>query len=600
MIDVEPLIEAALGRIYPIASPAPMWEDVLSRAGVHRRRPPSRRRRIGAAIAVAVVAVAALAATPLGATIGRTLWSFPAWLTGQPGKPASPAAQGAFVRENARSWTAFPKATKLRELIRTQEDGVEYVLYGFRSGDSLCLRLIVSGAASGKASSCAPLSDLRSRPQPALAIQVDSAFGIIPGKRVRVGIDTYGAARASASFGIVADAVRSVTLRSDDGTRSAKVASNAFLSVVTRPRTGARVNRITAAVVGGHTYVLPFAQAPFDTGSNVSAPSGTLHGPARVQRVVHGGSVGWLDKREPRGERLPQGFSDPLRGPAFHRVFGRLLQPDSANTMRVAVTLYRVVKATSYTFMKPGLAVCFVLVVGRATGGGCSPYVTLFPHGPFSFGTMTMFGGDQYSIIDGIASDQVASMRLFFGDGGTLTIPLRDNTFIVPVSRARYPIRLVAYDAQEQIIGIQSAKGNNALPRWSKPDPHSPLQLVKRITDADGKPATLWTRRSLTGGVCFSVRSAAGGSNGCVPPKWQGPPLLLGLAGDPRGTTILQGNVRPDVTRVAVHTRSGKTQNITLIKGFILEPVRHGDPIIEVDGYNSAGQLVGRYKPRIP
>ena len=35
----------------------------------------------------------------------------------------------------------FPQDTKLRELIRTTVDGKVYVLFGFRSGESLCLRL---------------------------------------------------------------------------------------------------------------------------------------------------------------------------------------------------------------------------------------------------------------------------------------------------------------------------------------------------------------------------------------------------------------------------------------------------------------------------
>jgi hypothetical protein len=599
MIDVEPMIEASFERLFPVPTPVFAWDDVIARAGYADRsvrNSRSRRRRVGLTIALVAVAAVVLAVTPLGAAIGRTLWSFPNWMTGQPGNPASQAARREFARENSRSWTAFPTNTKLRELIRTRKDGVNYVLYGFRSGDSLCLRLVVSGAAHGSAASCSPVSDLRSRLQPALAIAVDDGFGTIPGKHVRIGIDTYGAARASASFGIAADAVRRVTLRSSDGMRDALVSSDAFLSVVARPKTGARVRRITATVDGGRTYVLPFAQAPFGTGGSVSAPTGRLHGPTHVERVAHGGTIGWLDRRSPRGEPLPQGFPQPLHGVTTRRVFARLIQPDRGNTMRVAVTLDRVVKAPRYTFLKPGLVICYDLVIERATGGGCSEYSALFQREPFSFGTMTMLGGDQYSIVDGLASDEVASMRLYLGDGGVAKVPLRDNTFIIPVSRARYPFRLVAYDAQGRVIGMQSMHGD-ALPRWARPDPHSRPRVVKRIVDADGKPATLWMRRSLTGGVCFSLRSAVGGSDGCRPPKWKGPALGLGFAGDPARTSILQGSVRPDVTRIVIRQRSGKTETVTPTKGYVLEPVGHGDRIVEIDGYDAAGRRVGRYRP---
>ena len=593
MIDVEPLIEASFNRIYPLQQQTSAWDDVLARAGVRPR--PTRRQRMLVAALFAVVAAGVLAATPLGAAIGHGLWSFPAWLTGKPGKPAPPAAQRAFERENARSWTRFPKTPTLRSLIRTSSDGVAYVLYGFRSGDSLCLRLTVSGAAAGKAEGCAPLSDLRSRPAPALAIQVDNSFGTIPGKHVRIGVDTYSVARAWASFGIVADAVRHVDLRSDDATRRAILANNAFLSVAARPKTGARVRRITVTVAGGRSYAVPFAQAPFDTTPG-SAPAGTLHGPTRVERVVRGGRIGWIDRREPRGEPLPAGFPSDLHGVVARRLFGRLIQPDPLDPLRVALTVYRVTKAAPYTFMKPGLVVCNDLVSGRAVGGGCGAQPQMFSRAPFSFGTMTLFGGDQYDIVDGIASDDVKRMRLFFGDGGVAEIPLRDNAFVIRVSRARYPIRLVAYDAGGRIIGIDSRRPDGAGPRWTRPDPHARWHMLERVRDADGNPATLYTKRSLAGTTCWSVRSHGGGGNGCLPPRWQGPALQLGYVGDFRYTAVFEGRVRADVVRVVLRRRSGAVEVVRPYRGFVLRAVPRGDPFVVASGYDRSGKRVGRYR----
>src|SRR5207244_3086383 len=78
---------------------------------------------------------------PAGATLNAALGGFDAWLSGKPGKPAPRAEQQLFDAANGRTWAAFPKGTKLRELIRTTVGGKTYVLFGFRSGKSICLRL---------------------------------------------------------------------------------------------------------------------------------------------------------------------------------------------------------------------------------------------------------------------------------------------------------------------------------------------------------------------------------------------------------------------------------------------------------------------------
>lgn len=599
MVDVEPLIERSFARLHPTPAVQADWADVIARAGVRAPAPHRRRRLLTAGVLAAAAAV--LAATPLGAAIGRGLWSFPAWLAGSAGQPASPSAQQAFARENARSWTGFPSGTELRELIRTHADGIDYVLYGFRSGDSLCLQLVLTGALEAKSQACAPLADLRSRPQPALVLQVDAGFGTIPGAHVKVGLDTYGAARASASFGIVADAVRRVELRSDDATREAIVDGDAFLSVVPRPQTSARVRRITATVADGRTYALPLATAPFGTTGGASAPAGTLHGPSQVERVLHGGTIGWVERREARGEPLPDGFPNDLHGVTAHRVLGRLLQPDPSDPLRVAVALYDVVSAPAYTFLKPGLVLCSDSVVGRAAGGGCGPLATYFEHGPFSFGVMTLQGGDQYSLVDGLASDDVASLRLFLGDGGVEPVPLRDNAFALRVSRARFPIRMVGYDAQGRVIGIQSMQGEGSSPAWSKHDPAAPWTQLLRILDADGNPATLSTSRSLGGTTCWAVRmQGGGGGNGCLPPTPQRPALQLGYLGDPRFTAVLEGRVRDDVVRLRLSRRSGAVQTVAPTDGFVLVAVPHGDPFVEVTGYDASGAQVGSYEPLNP
>ncbi len=164
MIDVEPLIQEAFVSLDPLPLGAEGdWQDVLGRVQRPARGRPRIARRplqiaVAAAIALAVVSVA----TPLGAAIGRSFDGFSAWVTGSPGTPASPQAQQAFEQANARSWAGFLPGTRLRKLIETTAAGSTFTLYGFRSGDALCLRLVATGPAAGSNESCAPLQALQS------------------------------------------------------------------------------------------------------------------------------------------------------------------------------------------------------------------------------------------------------------------------------------------------------------------------------------------------------------------------------------------------------------------------------------------------------
>src|SRR5581483_10732098 len=228
MIDVEPLIRDEFATRDPLpASLRGDWGDVLSRVQRPTRQRGRRPLQLLIAAAAAGLAVACLA-TPLGAALGRGLDGFSAWLTGSPGTPASPQAQQAFEQANARSWAGFPAGTELRKLIDTSANGSTFTLYGFRSGDALCLRLVATGPAAGKTSSCAPVQALQSANEPALVVASDEPFGAAP---VPPGSAGYRPLLASATFGIVSDGVQQVILHGDDGTHQATVQSNAFLYI---------------------------------------------------------------------------------------------------------------------------------------------------------------------------------------------------------------------------------------------------------------------------------------------------------------------------------------------------------------------------------
>ncbi|HEY5479773.1 MAG TPA: hypothetical protein VIJ84_09210, partial [Gaiellaceae bacterium] len=177
MIDVDALIVSELDRMLPLPSGGRAnWQEVVDRAGFRRRRTKSRRRLVSIAAAAIVAAALVAVTTPVGAAVVRGLDGFASWISGEPGQPVSPAEQQAFQQENERSWSGFAPGTALRRLIQTSASGTSYTLFGFRSGDQLCLRLVASGAVSATRTRCAPLRALQTAKEPALVIAVDEPF----------------------------------------------------------------------------------------------------------------------------------------------------------------------------------------------------------------------------------------------------------------------------------------------------------------------------------------------------------------------------------------------------------------------------------------
>ena len=105
-----------------------------------------------------LVLAATLLVLATAAGVTAALGGFDAWLSGKPGKPAPAAEQQRFEAANGRTWAAFPKGTALRELIRTTLGGKIYVLFGFRSGNTLCLKLRAVSLSHSTDPTCTPES----------------------------------------------------------------------------------------------------------------------------------------------------------------------------------------------------------------------------------------------------------------------------------------------------------------------------------------------------------------------------------------------------------------------------------------------------------
>jgi hypothetical protein len=172
------------------------------------------------------------------------------------------------------------------------------------------------------------------------------------------------------------------------------------------------------------------------------------HGPARAERVVRGGTIGWFVRREPRGAAF-EGAELPRLGTCC-RVgsYMRLIQPVRGDFLRMLVA----------ESDQPG-EICSYLVTRGGIGGNCVPLRRRFSRGPMALSWGFSGAGQQFWIVDGLVSDDVARVEIFLGTGGRVRAPLRDNVVIARVQRAKFPARVVGYDRQGRVIDVQTVRG---------------------------------------------------------------------------------------------------------------------------------------------
>lgn len=599
MIDVEALIGSELERMLPLpVGRRASWNDVLDRAGHHRRVRAKRRALalVAAAAAVTLIAVT----TPVGAAVLDGVGGFAAWIAGRPGAPASPAEQQAFQQANKRSWSGFAPGTELRRLIETTVGGTSYTLYGFRSGDELCLRLTAS-TVSVPSTHCAPVSALQTAKRPALVVAADEPFGTTNEPPNAQG---YVPPAASASFGIASDGVSQVVLHADDGSHDALVASNAFLYVADHPQASVRVRSVDAIAGDGAKVALPFESAPYGTIDLAQPPTGSPQGPAHIEREVSGGTIGWLQQQNPDGMPLPDELKQT---PMLHDlIFGRLLQPDPQSSDRIALELVGSIPAPPSAPTQPGPLLCTTLVGGGGTGlsGGCGPFANFFKHSPMHVG-MSSSGSDQFSLLDGIVSDDIAKVTIFLASGQTVDPPVSDNVFLARVARAAFPIRVVGYDNQQRVIAIQTFQDDG----MTNPAPPAARKSIRerfRVTAADGTTAIVSAGDPAGGYRCWSISYGNGGAQegGCTP--WpltnkltKGNPLLLIGATRTGDDIFLGGQVPADVASVTVTYTDGTTDHATTQDGYAVYAIpgsrlASGGTTVALRAYDAQGTLLAQ------
>jgi hypothetical protein len=602
VIDVDDVLRLELGRLVPVEA-HPDWNAVVHGSGLKRQR--ARARLTAGATLLLVAAVLGLT-TPLGAAIARNLDGFSAWLTGEPGTPASPSQQRAFNAANAHSWLAFPKGTQLRHLVAQRFGNTQVELLGFRAGSSeLCLRVTVQGKSRTSKESCASLADLRLAGSPIRTVMIDQPIG--QGKKTAwYGVDRLHSANLQITAGIADDSVRRVILQDNHGRHQVDAVSNAFLYVAAHPDVGQRVTKISARTATGLVAV-PFAPSPFGFGGGgvTTQPAPIVH----VQRHVSGGTIHWLERHQSRGQPLsilPARARAGLLGyrgakPGRTRiVFGRVLTPDPNLPMRVAVTL------NAHHAGGPAAGLCIALVSRSGGGGGCAPYPGLFKTSPISVGTMGD-GPGEFITADGVVSDDVARLQALLADGQQLSVPFVDNTFILNLSRTKLPARLVAYDKSGKVIGFSYPLQDFAAGGRGSPARGRATQLLA-VSGPNGAHSELLIGPSTTGGQCMYVRHfinthTAGVMVGCQGPAWSGPSVQLSTESSP--AFFVAGRVRADVTTVRLRYADGSTTTLRPTRGYVLEAISEKHlqaprELIAADGLARDGHVIGHesFQPR--
>ena len=450
MNDVDRRIRAGLDEAMPDVPPELRdWDGVLARASEPARR---RRRRGVTALVLTAAVVATLTVTPLGGAIARGVGGFSDWLSGTPGEPVSPDAQRRFDAA-----ARFPNHPELKQLLRIDLHGRLFTLYGFETGNVVCLRVAVRAVAgAGPESACVSRRDLRRSGDLILPVKANLSVGHV-GRLPRSPADPPTVPRYLLTFGIAAAEVDRVTVQADSRTSAAIVRNGAFLHVLEPGRRGNWARKVMATTGDGRTDVVPISVQA--SGQPPPATKFRLRGPATIERQVRNGTIAWFDRREPRGisaDEAGLGRSRPCCAG-----FVRVIYPDPGDFLGVTVgdkTLWAMPRSSQFPRVGDD-SICFGLITRGTSSAGCRTRSELFAERALNLSWGFSGGGQQIWIVSGLVSDDVARLRVFLGDGGQWDAPLRDNATAFRIQRAKFPVRLVAYDDANRIVGNQVIPG---------------------------------------------------------------------------------------------------------------------------------------------
>ena len=168
-----------------------------------------------------------------------------------------------------------------------------------------------------------------------------------------------------------------------------------------------------------------------------------------------------------------------------------------------------------------------------------------------------------------MASDEVARLEAFTATGNAIPVPLVDNSYLIEIAKARFPVKIVAYDSQGRVIGIEQTPRDEVTGRVVGP----PI-VEKSVEIPEGGSATLRAHHTEDGGQCWFMRGTGAlrmNTSGCTPRDWEKAPVRVG----PIGATplIAVGRARSDVARIVFRFDNGAEASFTPDdEGYVLQP----------------------------
>jgi len=428
MTDVQ--LQSALTRLAPQVDDRPAWDDVLRRADVGTRF----RWRLAVVAAAMLLTAGVVAGALAEGLLSGTLDRLSAWVGEQPGEPA-PEQQAAFDEENAASYAHFPTGTRVGRLMSFELDSRSHELLGFRDGANLCLRIVPPVFSPVAVPECVPES---------LLSRLEKPLAII-GAEVRLPLESGGG--RTVVYGLAADSVGTVdVLEEGNFLGGAEVVNNAFfISVPDRRREPGETPGAGPAVTLRAHGPDGFTDVPVSTRPMLPrVRAEDLPGPDRADRALQAGSIGWLERGEPRGEPFEWPYDFPRRV-----LYSRMLQPDSSSSFRFALA-----HGEDPDWRENGRWYCtawfWPLVPGSRSSRGCGRDY-LVSAGLTMQGVSPVAGGFPHYV--GLASDDVGRIEIFYEDGSTQPVALTDNVFSFYVA-ADLHSKIAAYDHQGRVVSV--------------------------------------------------------------------------------------------------------------------------------------------------
>ena len=397
--------------------------------------------------------VLSLAAVIAGSALGVAWWSSDsaesaraadpafgptrAWLAGVPGSSAS-----ADVTRRLRSASAAAYAPltppRFAVLAAAKLGSSPVELLGFKAHQSLCLVLL---AEMGPVRPhCVSLESLRRLPTHAVPVAL--------GRRA-----TLNNVATHVMFGFADDRVQQMLVEFENGSRKTlQIRNNVFFALTTAEPVS------LSSVSAGREHPVPLYPGDLASTAPLSAlvdprPE-DLPGPSAVSASLPASTIAVIDRPEARG--APFHLADQaLRGLGAVRT-ARMLRPNPKTTTALGVvSIGSVVSAGSGP--KRGRQVCWVIAEALARGNvssSCALRSSMFASQPFVM-SEAVREGSWFRTVAGLAVDEVARLTVFRLDGRQFNVKVKDNAFVIQLAEVEFPVKIVAFDSSDAVIGLK-------------------------------------------------------------------------------------------------------------------------------------------------